>query len=159
MSEFVNKEKDRLYRCLEMLPGSLSWGIILGLVLLSMTAPVACAVFIITFDFYWIIRTLYLTTLLLIAHRKLFRQKNKDWLKRSERLKGFEKIYHLIIFPVYREGLDILRPSIEALKATRFPADKMIVVVSFEERHKPSLASASKSRRWKKSSSPPSPVL
>jgi hypothetical protein len=142
MSEFVNKEKDRLYRCLEMLPGSLSWGIILGLVLLSMTAPVACAVFIITFDFYWIIRTLYLTTLLLIAHRKLFRQKNKDWLKRSERLKGFEKIYHLIIFPVYREGLDILRPSIEALKATRFPADKMIVVVSFEERHKPSLASA-----------------
>jgi hypothetical protein len=44
----------RLYRMLEMLPGVLSWGTIIGLVVLSATAPVGTAVFVILFDVYWL---------------------------------------------------------------------------------------------------------
>ena len=58
----MNKAKV-LKRIFEIIPGGLSWGIIISLILLSIVYPVASSVIIITFDFYWIIRTVYLTTL------------------------------------------------------------------------------------------------
>ncbi|NLE92133.1 MAG: glycosyltransferase family 2 protein [Elusimicrobia bacterium] len=125
-------------RTLEIIPGALSWGVILMLVLLSAWKPVFCAALIITFDFYWIIRTLYLTTLLIMAHHKLYRQRNRDWLadcRSSGAGREWERIYHLVVFPVYKEGPDILRPSLASLRDCLYPKEKMIVIVSFESRH------------------------
>ncbi|MGB4520754.1 MAG: glycosyltransferase family 2 protein [Candidatus Omnitrophota bacterium] len=128
----------KLRRTLEIIPGAASWGIILCLILLALWQPVSCAIIIIVFDFYWIIRTLYLSTLLVLAHQKLYRLKNKEWLKECLQLPGGHQgnnIYHLIIFPVYKESLDILRPSLEALKQSHYPKEKMIVVIAFEQRY------------------------
>ncbi|MFA5177071.1 MAG: hypothetical protein WC440_02840, partial [Candidatus Omnitrophota bacterium] len=93
----------KIKRILEIIPGSLSWGIIILLILLAIFNPVTCAVIIIVFDFYWIIRTVYLTTLLVMAHHKLYRQKDKNWLVECHRLQArgiVNNLYHLIIFPV-----------------------------------------------------------
>jgi hypothetical protein len=131
-------KNNRIKRTLEIIPGAASWGIIILLILLAVFNPVSCAVIIIIFDFYWIIRTLYLTTLLVMAHHKLYRQKDKNWLIECRRLqvRGItNNLYHLIIFPVYKEGLDILRPSLKALQESNYPKDKMIVVVACEERN------------------------
>jgi hypothetical protein len=128
----------KIKRWLEIVPGSVSWGIIIFLVALAIIKPAACAVVIITFDFYWIIRTTYLTTLLVMAYRKLRRQKDTNWLKRCQNLPlqaEWQKLYHLIIFPIYKEGPEILRPSLESLKSCNYPKDKMIVVMAFEERN------------------------
>ncbi len=129
---------ERIRRAAEIIPGFLSWGIIILLIFLAIVNPVSCAVVIIIFDFYWIIRTAYLTTLLVMAHHKLYRQKDKDWLFESRSLglgDKLDNLYQLIIFPVYKEGLDILRPSLEALEKCNYPKEKMIVVVAFEERN------------------------
>jgi len=134
----MNKAKI-LKRVFEIIPGGLSWGIILLLIFLSIVHPVASAVIIITFDFYWIIRTVYLTTLLIMAHHRLSAQKNKDWLKCCLNLpqgKGWAELYQLVIFPVYNEGLEVLRPSLAALDVTHYPKEKIIVVMAFEERNK-----------------------
>ena len=130
---------------MEIIPGAISWGIIIVLISLSIFNPVACAISIIVFDFYWIIRTVYLSTLLVLAHRKLFQEKGKDWLSECQRLdvkKDWSKLYHLIIFPVYKEGLGVLRPSLEALRNSRYPKEKMIVVLAFEERYAHAQANA-----------------
>ena len=131
----------RLKRILEIIPGASSWGIILALIILAACKPVLSAALIITFDFYWIIRTLYLTTLLLLAYQKLHRQKNRNWLASCKGLspeKKWQDFYHLVIFPAYKEGLDILRPSLESIRNANYPKDKVIVVMAFEGRHKPS---------------------
>jgi hypothetical protein len=125
-------------RIFEIIPGGLSWGIIISLIFLSIKHPVTSAIIIITFDFYWIIRTVYLTTLLIMAHRRLSQQRNEDWLKRCRDLsgdKGFAQLYQLVIFPVYSEGLEVLRPSLAALSNSHYPVDKFIVVMAFEERN------------------------
>ena len=99
-------------RLLEIVPGALSWSIILFLIALALFKPVACAVAVIIFDFYWIIRTAYLTTLLILAYRKLALEESKDWLAictQPATRSGFEKLYHLVIFPIYKEGPEILR--------------------------------------------------
>ena len=125
-------------RVLEIIPGGLSWGIIIALILLSIIHPVASALIIITFDFYWIIRTVYLTTLLIMAHQRLFRQRNKDWLQYCLDLspdKGFSSLYQLVIFPVYNEGLEVIRPSLTALAKSHYPKDKIILMMAFEKRN------------------------
>lgn len=124
-------------RCLEIIPGAISWGTIILLVVLAVSRPILCAVLIIIFDFYWIIRTTYLTTLLVVAHRKLYREKERDWLGACLRLTkaDWQKFYHLVIFPVYKEGPEVLRPSLEALRQSHYPKEKLIVVVAFEERN------------------------
>jgi cellulose synthase/poly-beta-1,6-N-acetylglucosamine synthase-like glycosyltransferase len=133
------KRNKKRRRYLEIFPGALSWTIIIFLVLLAIYKPVSCAILIIIFDFYWIIRTAYLTTLLILAHRKLHSQKDRDWLAYCNRLspkKDWQKLYHLVIFPVYNEGLEILRSSLEALRQCHYPKDKIIVVMAFEQRSK-----------------------
>lgn len=133
----MNK-RNKFARFLEIIPGALSWGIIIFLILLAALKPVACAVTIIIFDFYWIIRTIYLTTLLVMAYHKLSRQKNKNWLESCQKLgpaKNWRGLYHLIIFPVYKEGLEIIRPSLQALQDCNYPKERMIVLAAFEERN------------------------
>ena len=131
-----------IMRFLEITPGALSWGVISFFVTLAIWKPVYGAMLIIVFDFYWIVRTVYLTTLLIMANRQLARQRNRNWLKACQKIEGWDRLCQLIIFPVYKEGLDILRPSIDALKACHYPLEKMIVVLAFEERHKPSAENA-----------------
>jgi len=125
-------------RVLEMIPGFLSWSAIIGLILLAIFHPISCAVIIIIFDFYWIIRTVYLTTLLVMAHQKLYWQKEINWLIKCRRIStqsGLERLRHLIIFPIYKESPDVLRSSLKAIQECNYPQDKMIVVVAFEERN------------------------
>ncbi|MDD5347517.1 MAG: glycosyltransferase family 2 protein [Candidatus Omnitrophica bacterium] len=136
----MNRDR-RLQRFLEIVPGAFSWGSIVCLIVLAIVRPVACAVFVIVFDFYWIIRTTYLTILLVMAHRRLMKEKDRNWLHACERLapgKDFRSLYHLVIFPAYKEEPEVLRSSLAALAKSHYPMDRVIVVAAFEERHKPS---------------------
>ena len=45
-----------------------------------------------------------------------------------------EEIYHAILIMAYNEGEEILAPSIEAVKATNFPNERIIMVLGYEER-------------------------
>src|SRR3989338_4632310 len=103
--------KERFYkRLFEIIPGLLTWSTLVGLFTLALVKPLWAAVFIITFDLYWVIRISYLTILLLFAYRRLAKEKKTDWLQRCKALGavggiGYENIYNAILFPVYREGL------------------------------------------------------
>lgn len=126
-------------RLFEIIPGFLTWTTIIGLFLLAFIKPVWVAIFVITFDLFWVIRTSYLTTLLLVAYRRLAKERRYNWLRRASEAAApdglrQEDIYHAVLFPAYKEGLDILTPSITALERTNYPKEKMIVVLSVEER-------------------------
>ncbi len=131
----------RLYRMLEMLPGILSWGTIIGLVVLSATAPVGTAVFVILFDVYWLLLVIFLGTHLLISYRAIRKRMKVDWAKKCDELGassklGFswQELWHVIILPTYNEGLDVIRPSLEAIIASGYPTQRMIVVLATEGR-------------------------
>ncbi|MCM8813316.1 MAG: hypothetical protein NC924_05190, partial [Candidatus Omnitrophica bacterium] len=136
---------DIITRTLEILPGACSWLILCAAVGLAFFQPIVCAVLIITFDFYWIIRTAYLTILLVLARRELLRHKDKNWLRACERLParyGWRNKYQVVLFPVYREGLEIMRASLASIRDAQYPKDKIIVILSFEERYAPAKAHA-----------------
>ena len=60
-----------IYRFLEILPGALSWLTLIGVVLISWLAPVLAAFFIIIFDVYWLLKTIYLSLHLRSAFKKV----------------------------------------------------------------------------------------
>ncbi len=133
------KNKNFYKRLFEIIPGFLTWATLLTLFVLAFIKPLWVAIFVITFDIYWVIRVSYLTTLLLFAYRKLEKEKGTDWTGKcrsagSQNGLEFGNIYHAVLFPSYKEGLDILTPSIQALENANYPKDKIIVVLSVEER-------------------------
>ncbi len=44
------------------------------------------------------------------------------------------KVYHVVIITAYNEGIEILQPSIEAIKKNTFPNNHIIVALAYEER-------------------------
>ena len=60
MSEPQDPDRHRLLqRLLEMVPGFVSWAIIVGPIWLSFSYPSLVAYFVLSFDFYWLCRALW----------------------------------------------------------------------------------------------------
>ncbi len=157
-TEIQNKKDRLIYRSFEILPGFLSWLTIGLLVFFSFANPFFVAAFIIAFDLYWIIRVAYFYSHLGAAFSVMKKIKKIDWFQKlkelnphtitSEGLKtesqdnrsfgvgvNWEGIHHLVILPFYKEGKETIKPTIEALYGSNYPAkEKMIVVLASEER-------------------------
>lgn len=79
------KEK-KLERILEIVPAGLSWLIIIGMAVLSLTAPIAASVIIIAFVLYWLLRMIYVAALLMLSYVRFAIEKNTDWQSRIEQI-------------------------------------------------------------------------
>ncbi len=122
-----------LYRFLEMIPGLVSWGTIIGIVLLSMYAPVAAAYFIIAFDLYWLLKTFYLSLHQKHSWRRLRHNMNVDWRARMETL-PYTHLYHMVLLPYYQESEDIVEEALRSVAASDYDLSKVIVVLAAEAR-------------------------
>ncbi len=126
--------KDRfIYRLLEILPGFLSWGTIIGVFLASYFIPFWAAIFIIIFDLYWLLKTAYLSIYLRHNWRKMKHNMVLDWSKMLVNLK-YDHIQHLILLPFYNEGEEIVSKSLESLTLSEYDKTKFIVVLAIEEK-------------------------
>lgn len=77
-------------RFLEVIPGTLTWLTIIGMFVLSVVIPIWVAIFVITFDVYWIFRTIFITTYSAIAYRKLEEGKRIDWWEKCQNTRDLE---------------------------------------------------------------------
>lgn len=66
-----------------------------------------------------------------------------DWLEKLDKLppanyklqvNSWKDIYHLVILPIYKEPFVLLQDTLLNLKLTNYPKDKVIIVLSAEER-------------------------
>lgn len=144
-SSDLNDSKDRrLYRIFEMMPGILAWTTLILIIALSFILPVFVAVFIILFDVYWFIKTLYLSLHLRVSYNKLKENLKINWLEKLNNLpvqkyslpsiKSWQDVHHLIFLPLYKEDLSLVSATLEGLLRSNYPKEKMIVVLCWEER-------------------------
>lgn len=125
--------KDRiLYRALEILPGFLAWGTILGTIIASFLVPVWAAYFIIAFDLYWLLKNAYLSIHLRHNWKRIRHNLAIDWEKQLINMK-YDHILHMVILPYYTENLAVVDQSIRALTEVRYDLSKMAVVLASEE--------------------------
>ncbi len=137
-----------LYRAFEILPGALAWGSLLGTAILSATNPRLAAYFIILFDFYWLLKTVYLSAHHRHNWKRLRHNMAVDWPRMLEGVKH-EHLYHLILLPFYREGREVVEQSIRALARARYDLRRFIVVLAAEERAGPAARELAEDMRRK----------
>ncbi|MBU4142631.1 glycosyltransferase family 2 protein [Patescibacteria group bacterium] len=138
-ADVVDAKERRIYRLFEILPGLLSWGTLLSVVFLSWAAPVFIAFFIIAFDIYWFLKTIFLSMYLRSSFAIIQKISQQDWLAALEEQNknhdlSWRGIYHLVIFPMHKESFEVVAETFESLLATNYPKEKMIVVLAPETR-------------------------
>ncbi len=86
----LSRKQMFLQRFFEVLPGLTSWTLILGMVALSIGAPLIAAIVVIAFMLAWVLRLFYMTIFLLISYLRLRVEKETDWLARIQGLDRLE---------------------------------------------------------------------
>lgn len=123
-------------RFYEILPGAIAWLTLILMVIFSRFFPTWVAIFIILFDIYWLLKTLYLS--LHLRHTFTLMRKNIkiDWLAKTKQdfSESFERIQHLLILPFYEEPYEVISESFESLTRANYPLHKFIVVLAAEEK-------------------------
>ncbi|MDO8560675.1 MAG: hypothetical protein Q7R91_00480, partial [bacterium] len=126
--------KDRfIFRVLEIIPGATAWITLLGMVLASWFAPVGAAIFIILFDLYWLVKTIYLSVHLRGNWKRVRHHLKIDWRERVEKLK-WDHVWQLVILPYYKEPFEVSDGLLASVAKSDFPKDRMIIVIASEER-------------------------
>ncbi len=85
----LDPKQQKLQRLLEMLPGLTSWTILIGMTVLSFVRPIPAAILIIAFEFYWLLRLVYVTLFLVLSYYALMAERRTDWM---ERIKGIDRL-------------------------------------------------------------------
>ena len=130
-------ENRQIRRLLEITPGSISWLIIITFVVLLIFKPLAGEILLMVYFIYWLLRLLYMSILLIMAHHKMVSKKNVKWLELAQNVvsdKKLDDIIHIVLYTVYKEPFGVLKESISALSKVDYPKDKIIVVLAGEER-------------------------
>ena len=87
MSDPRDSDRQRwLQRVLEMVPGVISWAAIIGPIWLSVSYPWLVAYFVLSFDFYWLCRSVWFGAAVIVAFRRIGRVLAVDWGGRLEAL-------------------------------------------------------------------------
>ncbi|MFA6495019.1 MAG: hypothetical protein WC246_01905 [Candidatus Paceibacterota bacterium] len=125
-------------RFFEILPGALAWLTIILMFVGSWYLPVWAAVFIILFDLYWLLKTIYLSLHLRSSFSKMRATMKINWRARLDQdartRDTWHELYHLIILPMYNEPHAVVRETFQQLAATNYSLDKFIIVLALEER-------------------------
>ena len=123
-------------RALEILPGFVSWFLILFPIWGSFLLPIVVAYFILFFDVYWFYRSFSLVITAFFAARKIEKSERENWEELAKPLENFEKVSHIIVIPNYKENLDKLRITLESVASQTFPTNRIYVVLAMEKREK-----------------------
>jgi hypothetical protein len=122
-----------LYRLLEILPGFLTWLTLLGTAVLSYFAPTAAAFFIIGFDLYWLLKTMYLSIHLRQNWKRMKHHMKVDWNKELQGLK-YDHLHHLIVLPFFDESFELIDQSVSSFVKAEYDHRKVSLVLATEQK-------------------------
>ncbi len=134
--DFEDPKRKNLYRFFEIIPGVISLGTLIGVLVFSWILPSFVAIFIILFCFFYLCKICYFSIHQIATYIKMKRNLKTNWQKKLKELKDkdWKDIYHLIVLPTYKEKPEIIKSSLNALIGSDHPKDKMIIVLGLEER-------------------------
>jgi Glycosyltransferase like family 2 len=159
----ADSEKTLSYRVFEILPGLLSWLILILPFVLSFFNVRLVAIIMISYLLLWFFKAVALNIRVLQSWRTLEEHKKLDWQKLIDCIDptkaSLEKIslpkwhfnnldrmsaspngikprevYQAVIIATYNEPREILEPTIESVLASDFDPRKLILIIAYEKR-------------------------
>ncbi len=158
-------EKDRKghYRFFEILPGALSWSLILAPLVLSFINVTLAVFLILVYLLVFFVRALGYSARVIGGYRNMKHQKKLDWVTLAEdinagkvtdkdierpkwHLRNLEllptrthsytpnQVRHAVIIATVNESREVLEPTIQAVLSSNYDPSKMILVIAYEGR-------------------------
>lgn len=124
-------------RLFEILPGFLTWSLLLVPLLLSFIYPTAILIFVLFYAVYWLLKAVVMSYHLILGYRAYRRAVTTSWIEKLETLSPknrWRDIWHVVIIPELKEELSTLQNTFAALAASQYPLDRVIVVLAIEGR-------------------------
>jgi hypothetical protein len=120
------------------LPGGISWVAILVAVAGTILFPRVWLAIATVFVTYFIGRMVITTGFALLGERKIWEAKRVDWTAGEDEVGPFgfapSDVRHVVIVPTYKEPIQIIQRTIDALAAQHHADERVIVVLGMEER-------------------------
>jgi cellulose synthase/poly-beta-1,6-N-acetylglucosamine synthase-like glycosyltransferase len=158
----LKEDRGRRYRFFEILPGFLSWTILILPFALSLVSPRITAFIIIAYFLIWFMRAIGLNVRVIQGWRLLQKHQRYNWplmlkdletgevsnreksvpkwhegivkrVKNANSMKPSEVI-HAIFIAAYNETRDIIEPTVQSVLASDYDMDKVILVFAYEGR-------------------------
>ncbi len=158
------QERGRRYRFFEILPGALSWSILILPVVLSFINPTITVFFIIAYILMWFVKSVVMNIRVIQGYRNLQLQQKLPWsqmleelatgkveqpdkhiptwhyenIKRLQEIPNpikIEDITHALFVASYNESREIMEPTIQAILASDYDMKKVMVVMAYEGRN------------------------
>ena len=136
LQKYVRRHPVKTQRFLEILPGFVSWSLILFPIWGSFVVPNLVAYYTILFVVYWLYRSFTVAGLAVSSHFAIKASKSFDWIRllKEKYSNTWKKIHHIIVIPTYSEPLATLEQTIQGLVDQTIPGKNIHVMLSFEER-------------------------
>ena len=132
MRQWLIKHEKRVIRFLEMMPGLISWSLIIFPLWGAFLAPTLVAYYIIAFDVYWLYRSLLLASLSLMAHFRIRASENYDWLGDVKGFADWKKVHHAVVVPIVKEPGKTLVRTLQSLAGQTVTPKQIIPIIAFE---------------------------
>lgn len=126
----------RLFRFFEVFPGALAWSTLIAVLVLSWLAPVFTAFFIIAFDLFWLLKTIFLSLHLRVSYNRTQKYLKIKWFERLQFDfdRQWGEISHLLLYPFYNESFEVLDTTLNSLLQSRYDLKKLMIVLGAEKR-------------------------
>jgi hypothetical protein len=134
MRQFIIKHDKIILRLLEILPGFVSWNLILLPYWGIFVFPVFVAYFILFFNIYWFYQSLQIAISSIVSHLRIQAAKVYDWMGDVKGFPDYLKVRHVVIIPTYKEPLHILERTLKSLADQEFPTRQIIPVLAMEDK-------------------------
>lgn len=156
-------EKSFRYRLYEILPGFLSWSILIAPALLSMINASITAVIIIAYFLLWFARAIGLNVRVLQGYQSMQKHQQYDWMRMNDELERLDasapsksipkwhqqvirrvsqnptplkpsEVIHAIVLANYKETRETLEPTIQSIVNSSYDSKKIILMIAYEQR-------------------------
>ncbi len=134
MRKFILKHEKGILRLLEILPGFVSWNLILFPYWGILVIPTAVAYFVLFFNIYWFYQSLQIAITVIVSHLRVQASMQFDWMGDVKSFPDWKKVRHVVIIPTYKEPLYILERTLQSLADQDVPLKQLVVVLGMEKK-------------------------
>ncbi len=86
MTESLTKKSYLFRRIFEIVPGLISWSLLILFIATAAAKPIAGAILVLLFNLFWVFRLFYMTTLIVLSYSILDQERDTDWQMRCKEL-------------------------------------------------------------------------
>jgi cellulose synthase/poly-beta-1,6-N-acetylglucosamine synthase-like glycosyltransferase len=134
MRNFILRHEKGFHRFLEILPGIVSYNVILFPYWGIFVIPEVVAYFVLAYNIYWFYQSAQIAITGVVSHLRIQASMKYDWTADLKSFPDADKVRHVIIIPTYKEPKHTLERTLDSIAKQTLPAKQLVVIVAQEDR-------------------------